>query len=102
MSSAEVRARLVSTLRRDLVGPDDDAHEELEQKPSRHYLTGFLVPSDSQDGVDEDPQGELDLQTGSGAGDDERAPEKTAARHVQFPSSIGLSVLVREETKELG
>lgn len=35
------------------------------------------------------------------AGDDDRAPEQQAARRVQFPSSIGLSVLVSKECEAL-
>jgi hypothetical protein len=44
-----VRARLVDTLRRDLIGPgpedSDLAREVLKENPSRWYLTGFLAPS---------------------------------------------------------
>ena len=47
--SAAVRAHLVNTLRRDLIGPaacldDDLADEILPARPSRWYLTGFLKP----------------------------------------------------------
>ncbi len=49
MTATAVRARLVDTLRRDLIGPGPDdidlAREVLKENPSRWYLTGFLAPS---------------------------------------------------------
>jgi hypothetical protein len=49
LSSHAIRARLRSTLRRDLVGPGQDdsdlAAELLSERPGRWYLTGFLVPT---------------------------------------------------------
>ncbi len=45
----EIRARLRTTLRRDLIGPGQDdpdlATELLSERPGRWYLTGFLVPT---------------------------------------------------------
>ena len=47
-TSTEVRARLVETLRRDLIGPgpqdSDLARERLKEKPSGWYVTGYLAP----------------------------------------------------------
>jgi|SRR5271166_421377 len=47
-SSIDIRTKMVSTLRRDLIGPgleDTDLEREvLPARPSRWYLTGFLVP----------------------------------------------------------
>lgn len=49
MSAADVRARIVNTLRRDLIGPGPDdadlARERLKDNPSRWYLAGFLAPA---------------------------------------------------------
>src|ERR1700739_522766 len=62
-TSATIRARLVETFRRDLIGPGPDsddadlATERLNENPSRWYLAGFLAPADdplAQDG----PKGE--------------------------------------------
>ena len=51
MNSAEIRARLATELRLDLIGPShhDTAlvNEILPDPPSRWYLTGFLVPVDT-------------------------------------------------------
>ena len=55
--SLDVRSSIVTTFRRDLVGPGpqdaDIASERLSDNPSRWYLTGFLAPAQdplAQDG----------------------------------------------------
>jgi hypothetical protein len=99
-ASAQVRDKLASALALDLVGPapDDAAHAEevLPTAPSVWYLTGFLVPFEAPLGEREgdDADGELDAIYKARAGDDEAAPEATAARKGLFPSSIGLSLLL--------
>jgi hypothetical protein len=108
---AEVREELVRALRLDLVGPaahhpPDAAYEreQLPMSPSRWYLTGFLVPTNAPDEQrsDEASQEEMDLAGDADIdGDDDQAPEKTAARRVQFPASIGLSVLLSKECEAL-
>lgn len=62
-----VRTSLVSALQLDLVGPTGtigDHDETLSQQPSKWYLTGFLVPTDSSEyqKVDETVTEELDQQ----------------------------------------
>jgi hypothetical protein len=52
----------------------------------------FEAPPGEREGDDAD--GELDEIGKARAGDDEAAPEATAARKGLFPSSIGLSLLV--------
>ena len=51
-TSEAVRARLVETLRRDLVGPGPDdadiARERLGETPSRWCLTGFITPAEER------------------------------------------------------
>jgi len=99
MECAEVRSRLVDSLRLDLVGPEPGSvheREALPTMPSRWYLTGFLVPFEAPESQkhDETEQEELDLVSVPGGGDDEEAPEKASARKAFFPSSLGLSVLV--------
>jgi hypothetical protein len=46
--STDVRARLVETLRRNLIGPPprdaDLARERLKEKPSGWYVTGYFGP----------------------------------------------------------
>lgn len=107
MTSVEVRKHLVHALGTDLVGPDcdtTDLHAEvLPQTPSRWYLTGFLVPIDAdEDQKSDDTAAEGVDELGKGTGvDDEATPEPAAARKVYFPSSIGMSLLVPKEAKEL-
>jgi hypothetical protein len=113
-TSIEVRAELVETLRRDLIGPgpeakdSDLAAERLEVRPSVWYLTGFLAPSDdevalggadSADDVDAQEEAETSTDTpdvegaGGAAGDDE-PPDAPSAHRRFMPSSIGLTVLL--------
>ena len=100
MTSADVRARLTHALRLDLIGPEADepqADELLPIPPSRFYLTGFLAPlnAPASQKADDDEQGELELAAASGgAEDDDSTPDPPTAKRGQFPSSIGVSVLV--------
>ncbi len=107
MTSADVRTKLVHALDLDLVGPgcdDTELHAEiLPQAPSRWYVTGFLVPTDAKPedkSDDAGDEGSDELGTGGGA-DDEATPEPAAARKAYFQSSMGLSLLVPKEAKEL-
>ena len=114
--ATSVRARLVETLRRDLIGPgpgDFDLRDErLKENPSRWYLTGFLAPApdgkdESADGIQEegDPLfGEdegADAETGSARAADDPPADEPAARKVRAPSSCGLTVLIDAAVKEI-
>jgi hypothetical protein len=107
MKPVDVRKKLVDALGADLVGPDrGDAGllaEVLPQAPSRWYLTGFLVPADADpDQKTDDTADEGSEVLGTGAGtDDETTPEPAAARKAFFPSSMGMSLLVPKEAREL-
>jgi hypothetical protein len=106
MRSVDVRRELVDALRLDLVGPGDGLgcdEEVLPQAPSRWYLTGFLVPLDAgpSQRTDEDSNEELDAANDAGGADDTAAPERTAARQGFLPSSMGVSILVSRETRQL-
>lgn len=107
MTSADVRARLIHALRLDLIGPEPNepqAAEILPISPSRFYLTGFLAPwnAPAAQKADDDEQGELELaDAGAGSEDDDSTAEPPAARRGQFPSSMGISVLVPPEVRTL-
>ena len=110
-NSVEVRDQLVEALRLDLVGPWSGHPLETEQipnytglvRPSNWYLTGFIVPPDTAgseasnsevgDGLDETPD-----KAGT---TEESSDEGRPASRGYFPSSIGLSLLIDGETKEL-
>ena len=105
MEPVEVRGKLVDALRLDLVGPDEglgDPHEALPTAPSRWYLTGFIVPFDAGESQrrDEDDDDEPDETSGGGT-DDATAPDTTAARRANFPSSVGLSTLLPESAETI-
>ena len=106
-TSAEVRSQLIEALQLDLIGPrpDDSLHQEeiLSQAPSKWYLTGFLVPyeADISQRSDDTANDEMDVIGHESACDDENAPEVASARKALFPSSMGLSFLVPQITKEL-
>src|SRR5436305_8545842 len=106
MKPVEIRRELVHALGLDLIGPDRDSPlltEVLPQSPSRWYLTGFLVPIDAgeEQKVDESAVEGVDELSDSGGGDDATTPEPAAARRAVFPSSMGLSLLVPKDAKEL-
>jgi hypothetical protein len=103
----EVRKKLVHALGMDMIGPDcddTDLHGEvLPQAPSRWYLTGFLVPIDADEEGKSDEAGTEGVDAlGKGTGvDDEATPEPAAAQKTYFPSSLGMSLLVPKDAKEL-
>jgi hypothetical protein len=106
MTPVNVRRKLVHALGLDLIGPDRGSElldEVLPQAPARWYLTGFLVPIDAGEDqkVDESAVEEVDELNDAGGTDDALTPEPAAARRAMFPSSMGLSVLVPKEAKEL-
>ena len=103
--SVSVRRYLCDALRINLVGPrpGDTAlqHERLPQAPSRWSLTGFLVPGDApEEQLAQDSEEALDepaepLHGGGDAG----TPDRGSHKRLFLPSSMGLSMLVDEETK---
>lgn len=105
MTPADVRTQLVHALGLDLVGPDrgsDLLAEVLPQAPSRWYLTGFLIPIDTDEDQRSDELAHESLDGGGDTGGDDNAlPEQAAARRVSFASSIGLSFLVAPNAKEI-
>ena len=116
MEAVDVRARIVETVRRDLIGPGpsdlDLRDERLKENPSRWYLTGFLAPAPDgeDDAADEtaeegDPLvGEdegADPQTGNARAADDPPADEPAARKVRAPSSCGLTVLIDASVKEI-
>lgn len=98
----DCRKNLVEALRYDLVGPMLD-DELLDQRPTRWYLTGFLVPKGAGADDRSDPLGDEDLSSGGSSGDDDDdgAEDPGAATPGWFPSSFGLSVLVPADSAEV-
>jgi len=106
-TSLAIRTSLVDALRLDLVGPEPGsvhAEEALPQMPSRLYLTGFLVPRDSEpeQKADETAGETIDALDEAGGTDDVRAPEPPAARKGFYPSSMGVSVLIAAGVTRVG
>ncbi len=106
MKSAGVRDELIRALRLDLIGPEpgsEHEREELPHEPSRWYVGGFLVPFEASDDQKHDPTSSEELFAAddeSGA-DDSDVPERSSARKVFLPSSMGLSVLTPPGTGSL-
>jgi hypothetical protein len=114
-----VRAHLVETFRRDLIGPGPDdadlATERLNENPSRWYLAGFLAPADDDMAMnapveDDDPsaqeerenQADLIEETGAGgAAGDQDQPDPPNSRRRFLPSSVGLTVLLPPGVTEI-
>ncbi|MEZ4441154.1 MAG: hypothetical protein R3B72_18790 [Polyangiaceae bacterium] len=93
-----LRRHLVDALYADLVGPfaghvsHHTSRELIRLKPSKWYLTGYLVP-------EEDRHVEPDELDGAGEGDDVQADdgnaeERDSKRVKLFPASMGMSVLL--------
>lgn len=108
LSSAQVRLQLEDALRLDLVGPfahdTDYVAELLPEPPSRWYLTGFLVPTHApeEQRYDQSQDEELDNEVIMGASPDEDPePEKTSKLRQYFPSSLGVSVLLPADARQL-
>lgn len=105
------RSHLVRALEADLVGPfrrgltfdgkeGVELPEDLELPPSRWYLTGFLAPHAGREPEpDETPE---EYAAGNDDSDEEAgAAEPEPKRKNVFPASLGLSVIVPAETREL-
>ncbi len=119
ITSAEVRDRLVTKLRRDLFGPHPDldpdlAREVLTEKPSRWYVGGFIVPAydgtrpkanDAEEAAEQAGDQLLGNETLDSAieieADDQEAPEQPPKDRF-LPSSIGLTVVLLEAVREIG
>ncbi|MCY4558099.1 MAG: helicase-related protein [Chloroflexi bacterium] len=105
--SASVRDYLTYALRLDLIGPRQEdvalANERIDHAPSRWYLTGFLVPSGAPESQRaHDAEEEFDVAEDSAQGsDDSSAPERGSGKRNFLPSSMGMSILVTEDTARL-
>ncbi len=107
-SSKEVRKQLIEALRLDLVGPwagHDLSDEALpgRERPSNRYLTGFLIPrgTPQEHRGDADEDDDLDEVPESSGLIEESNEERKTAKKAYFPSSMGLSFLLRSEVADL-
>jgi hypothetical protein len=120
-AAVNVRAKLVDLMRRDLIGPHPDLDPDLarevlqDEKPSRWYVGGFIVPV--YDGVASAAKEEDADEAAEDAGDDllgsetldssldDDADEKDGAdpppRDRFLPSSIALTVILPEAVREV-
>ena len=105
--SISVRSYLTNALRLDLIGPrPQDAalqNEQLPQAPSRWYLTGFLVPTnapDEQRAQDNEEEFDEPVEPFHGS-DDSSTPDRGSSKQNFLPSSMGLSIIVNDETTRL-
>ncbi|MGE3312881.1 MAG: DISARM system helicase DrmA [Limisphaerales bacterium] len=104
-TATEVRRQIVEALRIDLVGPANDhpfARELLPQSPRRWYLTGLLVPSQADQQVKSSGDDEMAEEAPEKVSDaDDTETSEQQARVNFLPSSMGLSVLLKPDTKAL-
>ncbi|MCB9745377.1 MAG: hypothetical protein H6741_27830 [Alphaproteobacteria bacterium] len=98
----DARAHLVDALRYDLIGPMLP-DELIELRPTRWYLTGFLVPKGATDADYRDPTDNEELGAGfdTGQDDDAGGDDQGAARPGWFPSSFGMTLLVPADADHL-
>ena len=120
-TSTDIRARLVDTLRRDLIGPGpqdaDLARERLKEKPSGWYVTGYLAPLPEPSGPSAEipEEGELfeegdplvgddhggDIEAGPARAADDAPEDVPPAVRIRAPSSLGLTVLLDASVREV-
>ncbi len=120
-TAAAVRTSLLRTLQRDLIGPDvgiddsDLAREKLTERPSRWYLTGFIAPEESESASHGDIAAEQALLDDAmeaegepppdpvlgGTADDNSEPDPGAGSRRMQPTSLGLTVLLRPDVREI-
>lgn len=104
MNSTNVRENIVNAMKLDLVGPLHSSdpkylEEVLSIQPSNYYLTGFLVPFDARARVDvEEDDSVLSSQEAEDRG---QGSDDASFQVKRYPSSIGLSFLLKKDTKEL-
>ena len=105
-TSLEVRKRLVEALNLDLIGPGAGhalASERLPGwvRPSNWYLTGFLIPAGAppEQSGDADEDDDLDEMPDAAGLAEESTEERKSAKKGFFPSSMGLSFLVPEDSE---
>ncbi len=110
-----VRIQPAEALTLDLIGPEPGgalASESITQAPSKWYLTGWLVPVECDPPKPEvfkpgptifDTEDEqlANSATERGGADDGGTTDAAASKKAIFPSSMGLSLLVPCEAKEL-
>ena len=104
-TSREVRERLVEALDLDLIGPHAGHDLESERlpgwvRPSNWYLTGFLIPAGAppEQSGDADEEDDLDEMPELAGLAEESTEDRKAAKKGFFPSSMGLSFLVPEDS----
>ena len=105
-TSREVRERLVEALDLDLIGPHAGHDLESERlpgwvRPSNWYLTGFLIPAGAppEQGGDADEDDDFDEMPDSAGLAEESTEDRRAAKKGFFPSSMGLSFLVPDDSE---
>ncbi|EFO81539.1 putative DNA helicase [Oscillochloris trichoides DG-6] len=94
--ASEIRDRLITELRRDLVGPHTP-NEEISDRPSVQYLTGILYPAGKETEASEE-----DEHLGVG-GDDagDESENQVIFSQTMYPSAIGLSFAVDQNVSKL-
>ena len=115
-TTAEIRSRIVETLRRDLIGPwpqdIDLQRERLPERPSGWYVTGYLAPVPAPNEITEQELPEEgdplfgddlggDADTSPARAADDTPQDEPPAVRIRAPSSLGLTVLLDASVKEV-
>ena len=104
MLSSEIRENVLNAMKLDLVGPSYNSEQKylrevLSVQPSAYYLTGFLVPHGSRIQVDVE-EDEANVSPDDTDDNTESGGDEANSLIKRFPSSIGLSFLLKKDTKE--
>jgi hypothetical protein len=104
MFSREIRENVLEAMKLDLIGPSFNSEQKylqeiLSVQPSAYYLTGFLVPLGSKIQVDVE-EDEANVSPDDTDDNTESGGEEANSLIKRFPSSIGLSILLKKDTRD--
>jgi hypothetical protein len=107
-TGAQVRDRLVDSLRLDLIGPEGAEAERLPESPSDRYLTGFLVPWSLHGRPNQQEPAWQDEAEEEALGGQEpllkatdAKPDTGTRRPGRLPNALGLTVMLPREAHSL-
>ncbi len=120
-ASVDVRTKLLDLMRRDLIGPHPDLDRDLarevlqDEKPSRWYVGGFIVPvydglaptaqeedaDDAAEEAEDDMLGSETLDSSLDGDADDHDTSDQPPRDRFLPSSIALTVILHHTVREV-
>ena len=101
MNHVEVRDAFHDMVRRELVGPCAGPEEELDEKVSWRYLSGWLAPRNTPPATDDVDDGPLDTPGEEDTGEEGRADDPLFRSASMLPNSLGFTFCVAAGVRRL-